>query len=147
MKKKLYIAYGSNLNLQQMAYRCPKAKPLGTAVIKDWMLTFRGWKGHGVLNIEPQAGKEVPVGIWEITPECEQALDRYEGYPRLYVKKDFMVKINGRGHARKAMAYIMVDGYEMHKPSAPYWQTCMTGYSDFNLEATPLYEAAKLAIK
>jgi hypothetical protein len=25
----LYIAYGSNMNRRQMAYRCPKAKPVG----------------------------------------------------------------------------------------------------------------------
>ena len=30
-KKQLYIAYGSNINLEQMAYRCPHSKVLGTA--------------------------------------------------------------------------------------------------------------------
>ena len=30
MFKKYYLAYGSNLNLSQMAYRCPNAKPIGT---------------------------------------------------------------------------------------------------------------------
>ena len=29
MSKKLYIAYGSNLNLKQMKYRCPTAKFVG----------------------------------------------------------------------------------------------------------------------
>ena len=32
---KLYIAYGSNLNLEQMANRCPTAKVVGTSEIKD----------------------------------------------------------------------------------------------------------------
>ena len=28
MFKKYYLAYGSNLNLEQMAFRCPNAKPI-----------------------------------------------------------------------------------------------------------------------
>jgi len=35
MKNKLYIAYGSNLNLPQMAHRCPSAKVVGASEIKD----------------------------------------------------------------------------------------------------------------
>ena len=31
MKNKLYIAYGSNLNLPQMAGRCPTAKVVGAS--------------------------------------------------------------------------------------------------------------------
>jgi hypothetical protein len=42
MKNKLYIAYGSNLNLTQMAKRCPTAKVLGASEIKDYALVFRG---------------------------------------------------------------------------------------------------------
>ena len=35
--KKYYIAYGSNLSVEQMAYRCPDAK-LGQAVLAGWEL-------------------------------------------------------------------------------------------------------------
>lgn len=31
--KKYYIAYGSNLSVEQMAYRCPDAKIAGQAVL------------------------------------------------------------------------------------------------------------------
>lgn len=34
MSKKLYIAYGSNLNLKQMKYRCPTAKLVGKGTIE-----------------------------------------------------------------------------------------------------------------
>ena len=36
MNTKYYLAYGSNLNRYQMRVRCPGAKPLGTAVIKNY---------------------------------------------------------------------------------------------------------------
>ena len=31
---KLYVAYGSNLNKEQMRYRCPTAKFVGTGIIE-----------------------------------------------------------------------------------------------------------------
>ena len=40
--KKYYIAYGSNLSVEQMAYRCPDAKIAGQAVLAGWELLFRG---------------------------------------------------------------------------------------------------------
>ena len=47
MKEKLYLAYGSNLNIVQMIIRCPDAKFYGTAEIKDYELLFKGSKtGH-----------------------------------------------------------------------------------------------------
>lgn len=36
--KKYYIAYGSNLSVEQMAYRCPDAKIAGQAVLAGWEL-------------------------------------------------------------------------------------------------------------
>ena len=34
-QERLYIAYGSNLNLPQMERRCPTAKVVGTSEIKN----------------------------------------------------------------------------------------------------------------
>ena len=33
-KQRLYIAYGSNLNLEQMAFRCPTSKVVGKSELK-----------------------------------------------------------------------------------------------------------------
>ena len=41
-KERLYIAYGSNLNLEQMKHRCPTAEVVGTSVLRGWQLRFRG---------------------------------------------------------------------------------------------------------
>lgn len=35
MEKRYYIAYGSNLNVQQMRMRCPSARIIGTSVLED----------------------------------------------------------------------------------------------------------------
>ena len=40
--KRYYLAYGSNLNIAQMQFRCPDATVVGTAVIPDYELLFKG---------------------------------------------------------------------------------------------------------
>lgn len=127
MANKLYVAYGSNLNLKQMAYRCPKAKVVGKGVLKDYQLTFR----H-VATIEPVKDAETPVGVWEITPRDEIALDIYEGYPRLYRKETVDVVMHD-GTVKRAMVYIMNDGYA-GMPSDGYYNTILKGYQDIGLD-------------
>ena len=82
---KYYLAYGSNLNMEQMARRCPGAEPIGAALLPNSELVFR----RGFLTIEPKQGSSVPVGIWRISDENEKALDRYEGFPKFYRKEYF----------------------------------------------------------
>ncbi len=87
--KKLYLAYGSNLNVEQMKFRCPGAKVIGTAAIRNYELLFKGSRSGSYLTIEHKRGGKVPVAVWEVTPENERALDRYEGYPTFYYKKGY----------------------------------------------------------
>lgn len=88
--KQLYIAYGSNINLKQMAYRCPHSKVVGTSEIKDYELEFRG-----VATIVPSKGTSVPVLIWELDERDLPTLNRYEGYPRLYRQDTMSFDLDG----------------------------------------------------
>lgn len=103
---KLYVAYGSNLNLKQMAYRCPTATLVGTGVIENYQLQFKGIPSGAYATIAPCKGKSVPVAVWDIKPIDEMRLDRYEGYPSHYFKQDVPVKMNN-GKELSAMVYIM----------------------------------------
>lgn len=60
-KRKKYIAYGSNLNLEQMARRCPTAKVIGAGEIRDHELLFRGYPKSAVATVEP---KREPVFLF-----------------------------------------------------------------------------------
>ena len=64
MPKRYYIAYGSNLNVEQMKHRCPDARVVGTATLEGWTLLFRGSKTGSYLTIEPKEGSSVPVAVW-----------------------------------------------------------------------------------
>lgn len=56
----IYLAYGSNMNIEQMAYRCPKAKLLGTAVLENDRLMFKR-KRRPVATIEKETSCNIPV--------------------------------------------------------------------------------------
>lgn len=139
MNKKLYIAYGSNLNLEQMSKRCPTAKVVGISKIRGYKLLFRGPHAGSVATIEPVKGEVVPVLVWEITPADEAALDRYEGWPFLYRKETFKIKVNGK--FVEAMAYIMNDGRPLGKPSHYYYKTILEGYKSAGFKEELLFKA------
>lgn len=87
-RTRLYMAYGSNMNLEQMADRCRTAEVVGKGILKNYELLFRGARHGAVATVEPREGSSVPVVLWEIGARDEVALDCYEGYPRLYREAD-----------------------------------------------------------
>ena len=141
-KERLYIAYGSNLNLEQMKRRCPTAEVVGTAALKNWRLWFRGATNSAVATVERERGFKVPVLIWRIQPEDELALDRYEGFPFLYRKEVLRLTVNRK--RVYAMVYIMNEAHHPYGvPSAGYLATIREGYESANFDANILYDAVK----
>jgi len=129
---KLYIAYGSNLNLAQMAARCPSARVYGKGVLNNWILVYRGTERNSHATIERKSGSTVPVLVWEIQPIDEYRLDIYEGYPRYYFKKNIMVNIGEK--KKRAMVYIMDERQLPGRPSASYVETIRQGYTDNDMD-------------
>jgi hypothetical protein len=132
----LYFAYGSNLNLRQMQYRCPDATPLDKVYLRGARLVFRG-----VADVVFEDDATCPGGIWDITERCEDVLDRYEG-------------CNDRGTGMYRKEYIDVPGfgetliYVMNStgicpPPVQYYDGIVQGYRDFGLSQRRL----KIALK
>ena len=134
MNKRYYLAYGSNLNVRQMCRRCPSAKIIGTAVIADYELLFKGSKTGSYLTIEPKAGKTVPVAVWSVNAEDEKRLDAYEGYPTFYYKKKLEVTLEETGKEVNAFVYIMDEKRPLGMPSPGYVQVYKQGYEDFGFD-------------
>lgn len=139
---KLYVAYGSNLNIKQMAYRCPTAKLVGKGTIENYELQFKGMPHCSYATIAPCIGKSVPVALWELQPRDERLLDRYEGYPSHYFKQDIPVKMNN-GEELSAMVYIMDLKQKFGLPSSNYYYTVLQGYHDCNLDDSVFKDAVK----
>ena len=141
-KDRLYIAYGSNLNLEQMAHRCPTAEVVGASTLRGWRLWFRGGNGGAVATVERERGFEVPVLVWRIQPQDEAALDRYEGWPHLYRKETLRLTVNKK--RVYAMVYIMnADRHPYGVPSADYFDTIHEGYASADFDTGILYDALK----
>jgi len=98
-----YIAYGSNMVEEQMAFRCPNARLIGMGYLPKHRLEFYL---HATVERSKARDAKVPVAVWEIDAEDERRLDRYEGFPSYYTKHTRTV-IMEDGSRIKGMVYIM----------------------------------------
>jgi len=149
--KRYYLAYGSNLNMDQMTWRCKDAVPLGTAEIKDYRLLYKGSKSGAYLTIEKADGCTVPVAVWAVSEEDEKNLDRYEGYPTFYYKTEMKISYTGikTGKRREinAFVYIMHEDRPFGIPSKRYVDICRIGYDDFGFNQKILSKALQNSLE
>ena len=141
---RLYFAYGSNINLEQMNYRCPDAAVVGPVTLEGWELLFR--RG-GFATIAPREGEQVQGLLWSITQSCERSLDLYEGYPRFYDKQMVTVR-DSEGRSLSAMVYIMDERFrEPMLPTDIYYNGILEGYRQNGLPVTALKDAWDHAVR
>ena len=107
-----YIAYGSNMVEEQMAYRCPNARLIGMGQLPNHRLEFYL---HATVERSRAHGASVPVAVWEIDEEDEKNLDHYEGFPKYYTKHMRKVVMDD-GSQIEGMVYIM----NMIRPLIPH---------------------------
>lgn len=137
--ERLYFAYGSNINLTQMEYRCPDATPLMPVMLHGYELTFRG---GGVATVIPKKDAVVPGLLWSITPKCEKSLDHYEGFPNFYHKADIAVSDPETGKIYYPMMYEMDERYcDPALPSFSYFGGIAEGYRQNGMDTRLLYDA------
>ena len=140
MKQQNYVAYGSNLNLRQMAMRCPNARLIGTGAVKDYELQFKGSPYGAFATIGKKEGAFVPVAVWSLQPRDERALDTYEGYPYHYYKVNLPVLMED-GSEIAARVYIMNQRMQFGIPSQRYYDTVYEGYENCGLDVNILNQA------
>ena len=128
---KLYFAYGANLNMEGMAYRCPQAVAIQPFYLEDYRLSF-----SGVATIQPRPGHRVAGALWAITEECERSLDVFEGFPSMYRKET--VTVDGM----EIMFYVM-NSDQPWEPSIGYLMTIAQGYQNFGLPLADLRDAVE----
>lgn len=148
-KKNYYLAYGSNLNISQMKRRCPDSIKVGSAVLKDYRLLFKGDKNRSFLTIEKSVGSSLPLGVWEVSDSDIGYLDMYEGYPIFYYKKEIEIEYldaNGQINRVSAFIYIMNEERKIGMPTDFYFQTCLEGYEDFGFDRKYLDKALQVSL-
>lgn len=134
MKEKLYVAYGSNINLEQMAFRCPNSEVVGTAMLQGYELQFKR-----VATIEKKENAQTPVLIWKLPKEDENVLDRFEGFPSLYRKEQVYLEVDGQ--EQKVMVYIMNGNHPLAESSMGYYECIQQGYIENGMDLSYLERA------
>ncbi|MFH1704190.1 MAG: gamma-glutamylcyclotransferase family protein [Nitrospirota bacterium] len=95
MKEKiLYFAYGSNMDAEQMARRCPEATFIAKAQLKGYRFLINK---RGVATIVFDANSIVFGLVWHISERDEQSLDEFEGvHYGTYSKQHVSVELENR---------------------------------------------------
>ena len=130
-KPVLYFAYGANMDVDSMSFRCPDAQPRGVFLLREWELRF-----YCHATIEPRSGSAVAGVLWALTPECERSLDRFEGYPDYYTKRTWCQD------GQWIMFYEMTDPKTGH-PSPGYVGNITESYHRWQLPTHRLEDALR----
>lgn len=117
----LYAAYGPNLDPRQMLERAPHSPLHGPGWMFGWRLTFGGealgWDG-ALATVVEDPDHCVFVMLYEVAPEDEQALDRWEGSD-LGIHRKLKARVQTMSGDEVAWLYVL-DDYEGGLPSARY---------------------------
>lgn len=137
---KFYLAYGSNLDMERMGRRCPYAVPVGVTEIYGYRLLFKKSKTGSYATIEQDANCCVPALVYKISELDEALLDRCEGYPRYYYKRNFRLSVTRLDSGRRmkerkwCMAYVMHEERILGEPDMEYFRLLDEGYGEWNFD-------------
>ncbi len=125
---RLYIAYGSNMDEEQMARRCPDAVLVGVGTLRDHRLAF-----YRYATVERNPGTDVPIALWRISERDERALNRYEGVPTFYSRRTAEVMLN-TGETAEGLIYLM-ERQRMDPVPEDYYRRLENAYVQLGLSS------------
>ena len=132
----IYFAYGSNLSIDRMRTRCPRAKPLGKFWLRSSRLVFRS-----VADCIYEPGARTPGALYRLTPDCEYDLDMREGIHSGAYRKE-VIRLTGFPGEDRLMLYVM-NSTGIMPPTERYLQVMRRGYRDFKLPLRYLDKAVR----
>jgi gamma-glutamylcyclotransferase len=142
----MVFAYGSNLDEQQMLWRCPTARFVARARIDGFAIAFAGfslrWRG-AVASLDRRPDERVFGVIYRVSALDLVRLDGFEGCPGVYVRK-LTVATSRRGTRFRVHAYMQPSPHEqLVGPSNLYFNTIWRAYERFGFDPRPLFRAVR----
>lgn len=124
-----YFAYGSNMDPEQMAERCPGSVPVGACTLKGFKFLINS---NGVATIVQNEVKTVIGVLWRISGEHKKTLDYYEGVAdnKYFEDTVSIEKINGE--ITDALVYIANES-NPGPPREGYLEKILRGAQYFKL--------------
>ena len=143
-KKRVYIAYGSNMDICRMDKRCKDFEFYGIGYICNYRLTFQQSVSGFYANLIPVKSKKIkeyiPVVLYLISEEDEKQLDKYEGYPSAYRKKEIKVELEGKSSIT-GLVYILPAKKSYGIPTFQYYRLISNAYKIFGFDLNTLKNA------
>ena len=121
-----YFAYGTNLNKRIFLKKFKDAKIIKKYTLKNFEVVFR--TKYVIPDLQKKLNSKVSGLIYKINKDIEKKLDRYEDYPRLYLKKYF------KYGKKKIMFYYMRKKSSPIKPRGYYFKIMKDGYRQNNFK-------------
>lgn len=137
---KLYFAYGSNMNPNQMKKRCPHSKAIAKARLRGFRLAINS---RGVATVVNDSNKYVSGVVWQISAKDEAMLDVYEGVKAgVYSKKIVSVSF-GNNRTKEALIYVDKNTYS-GTPRVGYLEKIINGAKFFGLDKSYITNLERL---
>jgi gamma-glutamylcyclotransferase len=140
----LVLAYGSNLDLEQMLARCPSAVPAARATLADHALAFGGYShrwGGGVASLVRAPGATAAGVMFRVAKPHVERLDSYEGVPRAYQRVTRWV-VDEHGARRRAHLYLQPEqNFLRGEPAQRYFTVLWRAYALWGLDRRALIVA------
>ena len=121
-----YFAYGTNLNKRIFLKKFKDAKIIKRYTLKNFEVVFR--TKYVIPDLQKKLNSKARGLIYKINKDIEKKLDRYEDYPRLYLKKYF------KYGKKKVMFYYMRKKSSPIKPRGYYFKIMKDGYRQNNFK-------------
>lgn len=140
-----YFAFGSNLDLAQMATRLPGAVPVTVATLHGYHLVFRGpsrKRGGGVASVDRAPDASVPGMVYDVTMEDLLLMDRYEGAPHWYLRVGRTV-VSDDGAPHSVHTYRLPAHVTAMPPTPAYIEQIHRAYAHHGFERSLLHEAVE----
>ncbi len=125
----LHFAYGSNMNREAMAGRCPQSKALGLARLPRHRLVIMR---EGYANVVRDPRQTVYGVLWDIALADMRALDHYEGVSQGLYRKVMQPVLREGGGSARALVYMSKSAAGGH-PKAGYMQGLLAAAQDWGL--------------
>ncbi|KAB5591151.1 hypothetical protein CTheo_5402 [Ceratobasidium theobromae] len=137
-----YFAYGSNLSVPQMLFRCPDSPYICVAVLEGWRWII-GTRGYATIVRSPH---DVVYGyLYLLTPEDEKALDGFEGPFYKKVEKSVLIGpgILGRDAIQDFKTYVYIEDAREGVPKSDYINRLNTAFSNATAKGVPSWYIEK----
>ena len=138
----MYFAYGSNMDWKQMKERCPSARFVGIATLKDHIVAYTRKsekRGCGVADIVPSKGHDVWGVVYQIDERDVGKLDRCENYApgrekNGYLREERHIFENGdRKMPLLVSTYVAIKEDNPPPPNAAYVDQLVNGAKFWHL--------------